>query len=119
VKNDLLQAMAIFRGVRDVGQKYCKNGQYAGANPSAYNDRLYAAEYSLIGAMYKTMDTFDSSIFQKTQIFLDQDSDVDRFNVCSKSAVSNKKLRELEHVTNIEMMRSIQNLREEKRRIEN
>lgn len=114
VKNELMQAMTNFRGVRDQGIQYCQNGKYTGPDKAVYSSQLFAANYAIIGATYKSMGAFSESIVHQSQAFLEDNIDVDHFNLCSKNAISNHKLRILQNAINANMLNSIQQLQNEK-----
>ena len=117
LRNQLVMEMAKMRGIIDFGQKYCKNGQYAGNNPFAYNEKLYTTSYHLIGIANQITGIFNDDIKQKTIQFLIATSP-DSSKICAKNADTTQQLEHLQVEVNTMMLTSIQQLKEQKSRLE-
>ena len=95
LRNQLMEAMVKVRGVRDIGQKQCENGQYAGSDPVRYQQQLFADSYNLVGASYKTIGIFGNAIKNELVKFGTL-SGVDQEGICAKNAATEKELRPLQ-----------------------
>ncbi|EKD71908.1 MAG: hypothetical protein ACD_46C00069G0001 [uncultured bacterium] len=87
-----MDAMATYRGIRDFGQKYCVNGEYAGKDPVGYQEKLFLSGYKLAGTCYRIIGVFNNAVNKQVSNFLAVSS-VDGGNVCAKGAATESSLR--------------------------
>lgn len=111
LRNGLMEAMVNVRGIRDFGQRECKNGIYDGSNSIAYTQKLFASNYELVGAAYKTTGVFNQD---KIIRFLSLAS-VDNAGVCAKNAPTDKELRQLQADINADILQCIEKEKEQKK----
>lgn len=109
-RNALMKAMVDLRGVRDQGQRECKNGAYAGRDSVSYTQRLFQADYNLVGVALETTGIFEQS---KIMQFLTISS-VDKTSICNKNAPTDQQLRTLQTQINLDILKDINQLRTRK-----
>src|SRR3989338_1667029 len=113
LRDQLMDAMVKMRGIRDIGQKQCKAGQYDGTNPENYQEKLFATSYDLVGACYKIIGIFNDEIKQETLHFLSISS-ADNGNICEKNATTDKELRPLQVKIDNQIISLIEGLEQQK-----
>lgn len=110
LRNELMDAMVNVRGVRDFGQKQCKNGVYEAGDKVEYTQKLYAANYALLSAAYNTTGVFDQD---KIIRFLSL-VNLDQYSVCDKKTVSGNELSSLQADINREILQRIEKAKQTK-----
>lgn len=116
LRDQLMDAMASYRGIRDFGQKYCVNGQYAGKNPSEYQEKLFVAGYKLVGSCYKVISVFNDDVNKQVSNFL-AISSVDNGNICVKDAATDSELRSLQENIDKSILAAINELQNQKQKL--
>ncbi|EKD45038.1 MAG: hypothetical protein ACD_70C00107G0010 [uncultured bacterium] len=117
-KDDLMMAMVNFRGVRDEKQQECKDNKFLSKSSYEFRQRLFAADYKLVGATYNITGIFSSEIFIKVKTFL-TDSSVDKTRICTKDSLTDNVLAKKQYEINNLMLDSINNLKKKKDKIIN
>lgn len=120
LRDQLMVEMARMRGIREIGQKYCKNGQYTGPNPVDYREKLYIAAFSLIGVSDSTYGVFHNPALEQkiTQFVSSVYADTDpnsQSNLCGKNALSDDALKTLQTDINKMILASIAQLKQRKK----
>ena len=118
IRNQLMDAMVVMRGIRDIGQKQCRNGHYIGKDPIAYEQKLFSASYALVGAYYKTIGVFNDNVKQGILKF-NAMSSADDGAVCAKNAVTEKELRPLQAEIDGQILITIEALVKQKNKLVN
>lgn len=116
IYDNLMMAMANLRGIRDEGQSQCKNGHYAGLDPGDYQQRLFNAQYKLIGVAFGAERAFSPAVTEKIKSF-DVDSDIDRLGVCAKGAPTDDDLMMKQFAASKLMLKEIHELEQQKNAI--
>ena len=113
----LMSAMSTVRGIRAEGQLSCKNGQYAGPNPAAYQERLFTADYRLVSAVFAPRRMFGPEVFKKIVSFV-YDSNGRKLGICAKGAPDEEVLRKQQDDINNLISSQIDQLEKEKSDVE-
>ena len=114
IKNEFMIAGVNLRAIREEGMIYCKNGQYTGPDPVAYRQRLYSADYALLGASFKTTGIFNADIENQVRSFMSHSYSLGKNAVCTKDSPKDEDLRKKQNELNQLMMGSINELKNKK-----